>query len=379
MAEPGAASGTARMPRRPRTSMRAKVTILTTVVVLLVGAWSAAWVLIRNAVADTMDEVLADLADDGVVATCGSRSIGGYPFRLEVTCASPSARLADGTILTLARLEAVGLVYNPRLAILGAEGPLTVSTPMGGVVNAEWSSLEASIRFSWPDWERVSVASDGLSVMTNLVEGTDRLTADHAEYHIRPLADPAGRQQYESVVFVDGGRAELAGASLSYLPADLMLMALLTNAEPLGSPSREAVEAWRAGGGQLTVPRARLAFGDAVFTGSGAAVLDETGRPDGSFAVEGTRPGAQRLTEAALAEQAVPYWLRTLAAALLALGRGVDGQPGALGLTVELGGGEARVGPFDLGELPVLVAPVDNPAPAPAPAVLPAPPAPPTA
>jgi len=51
---------------------------------LVAIAWSAAWFVIRNRAGEALDGWLAAEAQAGRQWTCQDRTIGGYPFRIQV-------------------------------------------------------------------------------------------------------------------------------------------------------------------------------------------------------------------------------------------------------------------------------------------------------
>src|SRR5215212_1485465 len=84
------------------------------VLLLLVAiAWSVAWFVIRNRTAAALDTMLANEARAGRQWTCADRSVGGFPFRIDVVCSALTLRRGDVSA-SFGRVEAVAQVYQPR-------------------------------------------------------------------------------------------------------------------------------------------------------------------------------------------------------------------------------------------------------------------------
>src|SRR5215467_8629180 len=86
------------------------------VVVVVAVAWSAAWVFAARRADATIAAWIEQEARSGRVYSCGSRTSGGYPFRIEVRCGDPAMELASmSPPRTLRAKELVGVaqVYQP--------------------------------------------------------------------------------------------------------------------------------------------------------------------------------------------------------------------------------------------------------------------------
>ena len=69
-------------PRHSRVWLFAPFVLLA----LAVAGWSTAWFLIRNGTTRAVDDWLAAEAAQGRQWQCIDRTIGGYPFRITVSC-----------------------------------------------------------------------------------------------------------------------------------------------------------------------------------------------------------------------------------------------------------------------------------------------------
>ena len=60
------------------------------IVIALGVAWTALWFYAAGEAEKRLNDWQEQQANGGRVFTCASRSVGGYPFRIEVTCAGVS-------------------------------------------------------------------------------------------------------------------------------------------------------------------------------------------------------------------------------------------------------------------------------------------------
>ena len=97
---------------------------------LVAIAWSVAWFVIRDRAAEGLDACSRREARAGRQWTCKDRRIGGYPFRIEVSCAE-LASCRDGVTASLGRVKSVAQVYQPRFVITEIDGPVDGSPTAG--------------------------------------------------------------------------------------------------------------------------------------------------------------------------------------------------------------------------------------------------------
>jgi hypothetical protein len=247
---------------------------------LLALGWSIGWFVMRGRIVAGMDEWLAAEAAAGRRWTCRDRSIGGYPFRLELSCASLSFQRADATA-HLGRVLAVAQVYNPKHIIIEAQGPLRVTSAATNA-EAEWRALRASVVFTSAALGRLAVAAEEPVLrMTGPTTGRVDLSARTLQLHARP--DPADATSAELALaaagaVVPGLDALIGGAE----PADLDVAARVTKTADLPArPVAGELERWRLAGGEVQVSRANLVKGPRRVQAQGSGGLDEAHRPRG--------------------------------------------------------------------------------------------------
>ena len=164
-------------------------------VLLLVAAavWSAFWFFAASQVEVKADAWRAQEAKSGRLYDCASRSVAGFPFRLEVRCNGASVALKSQTAgqaatqapitARLGEILVVAQIYDPKLLIAEFTAPATISDrggPPSMVVN--WSKARssvvglpaipqrASIVFDDPAIERVNGTVQAPLARANLVE-----------------------------------------------------------------------------------------------------------------------------------------------------------------------------------------------------------------
>ena len=168
------------------------------VMLLLVAvAWSVAWFVIRNRTGEALDSWLAAEARNGRQWTCRDRTIGGYPFRIEIVCSALDLKQGP-TTASFGRVEAVAQVYDPRRIVTEIEGPLQATD--GRVnVQAGWDLLQASVHLmSGGGMQRVSLAARAPRLSVKGLTPDEIATSSQSlELHLRPNPSRAQEQAYE--------------------------------------------------------------------------------------------------------------------------------------------------------------------------------------
>ena len=267
------------MPRRI-----SPVVIPTALLGLVAIGWSVFWWVSTGRLETAMDRWMAREAEAGRVYACAERDIGGFPFRIEVRCASPTAEVPveGGTLDIAARsFVAVAQIYRPTHVIGQFEGPLTIERPGGVGVTADWSAAEASLVGTTEALERVSlVARDAV------LEGEGgRLGATEIlEVHAR-RAPGADAGAYDAVARLNGVRMPFTDALVgSAVPADAELQLSVSGLDRVsGDSEADRMRAFADAGGRVTVAMARLARGSLLAVAAGDVGIDPEGRPEGRF------------------------------------------------------------------------------------------------
>lgn len=259
---------------------------------VLAVAWSVGWLFIRARAVSEMDGWMAREAAAGRTWSCPGRTVGGYPFRIEVVCPTLSLSRADLSF-QLGRTLAVVQVYQPRHAILEAAGPFHLDRgPAGGTAglgaDMTWRLLQASVHADAVGVERVSIVVEepGGTVTGPALAEPVGFAARHLELHGRP--NP-GRFESDGAVDLS---LRLTGASVPALdpalggsdPADVALDATANRARGFGTrPIPTELERWRGEGGTLDLTLLSIAKGARRAQVKGTLALDDAHRATGQL------------------------------------------------------------------------------------------------
>ena len=179
-------------PPLPRRRRLWPVFVAPGLVVLLAIGWSVFWYVASSEIGRQFDGWQAREAKAGRIYKCGDLSVGGYPFRFEVSCANASASLSSQTAsqapieARVARILAVAQVYNPKLMIAEFTSPATIVPQGGQSLTARWSLAQASV-FGLPEEpQRVALVFDN-PVVERIVSSVQSpfMHAKHVELHGR--------------------------------------------------------------------------------------------------------------------------------------------------------------------------------------------------
>ncbi len=353
-------------------------------VLALAAAWSGFWYFATGVAERRLDEWRAQEARSGRVFTCGSQTIGGFPFRVELRCGNAGAELRSApqpTVLKLADIVVVAQVWDPTLLVAEFNGPLTVGDPgRPPSLSATWKLAQASVRGTPAKPERISIVIEGGRLDRIDAPAVETLArADRVELHSRVAPDStAGNHTVDVVVRVAAGTVPLAGPFGEPLDADIA--AVLRGLKDLRpKPTDVWLRELQAAGSRLEITNARLRQGETHAVTTGTLSLSPAGRLDGALRV--TVAGAERFLAALVGERGGPALsLERTAPALNAIdrvvranpmqpkqqGRVVSGLLGLLGERTEIDGrpavalplrfsdGKASLGPIPLGQVPAL-------------------------
>jgi len=352
-------------------------------IVIAAAGWSAFWFYAADRANQAIAGWLEREARLGRIYSCGSQSLRGFPFRIEVRCADATAELRNlqpplsmrmGDVLVAAQ------IYQPTLLISEWSSPLTISEQgQPPKMAASWTLLQTSVRGRPRAPERISIVLDNPAFERVNAGARERIAAaKHAEIHARMAS---GTLQDRPVVDLAFSARQLSAADIYPLVAqptdadiDLTLRGIKDlSPKPWPVRFREIQEA----GGKIDVKTARVAQADWIATGSGALGLTVNGRLDGEIRVtiagldkllqqigvdvmSRPGPGADKLNSAFNALDKIAPGLGALArdraAPALAAGAAILGQPTelegrkAVALPLRFDDGRVFLGPIRIGE-----------------------------
>jgi len=278
---------------RSRSARRRKRRYIGTLILFLalVGGWSYLWYYATGKAEVAIDGWRAREAKAGRIYTCGSQSIGGYPFRIELTCDKaaavfrgnqPPVEIKTSSILVAAQL------YQPTLLISDFYGPLTIAD-LGHAPNiiVNWKLAQSSVRGTPSAPERISLVFD--QPVVERINGNNRqsvLKAQHIEVHGRLAAGSVTNKPIiETVLRLRAAAApELHPAAAMPIDADITtLLRGLNDFSP--RPWSARFRELQAVDGRVDITQARVQQGDTIAVGDGTLSLNTSGRLQGQLRV----------------------------------------------------------------------------------------------
>lgn len=279
--------------RRTRSTRRRQwryIGILVLFVALIAG-WSGFWYYAAGKAEVAIEGWRAREAKAGRVYQCGSQTIGGYPFRIEVKCENASALFRSNQ--PPVEIKASGMliaaqIYQPNLLITEFQGPLTIADPgKPPTIVATWKLAQSSVRGTPTAPERASLVFDGLSA--ERTSGSTRenvLYARRIEIHGRIVE---GSVTNHPVIEVVTRLSRVAAPTLhpaASHPLDADITAVLRGLDDFSpKPWPMRFREMQAAGGRIEIAQARVLQGETLATGSGSLALSANGRLDGQLRV----------------------------------------------------------------------------------------------
>src|ERR1700730_3657223 len=144
------------MTLAPRRRPLWRLFFMPALLLIAAAAWSAFWFYSASKVDETADAWRAREAKSGRIYDCASRSVAGYPFRLEVRCDGASVSLVSQTAgqaatqtpitAKLGEILVVSQIYDPKLLIAEFASPATISDSRGSPsMSVNWRTARSSV------------------------------------------------------------------------------------------------------------------------------------------------------------------------------------------------------------------------------------------
>ena len=277
------------------------VFVMPALVLIAAAAWSGVWFYAASHVDEKFDEWRTREAKSGRAYECASRSVAGFPFRMEVRCGDPvvtlTSQTADRTQLT-ARLKdilVVAQVYDPTKIIAEFTGPATVSAGAEAPsFVAGWATGRASAS-GLPTPQRVSLVFDDPAV--DRMSGSTQsplLRAKHLELHTRLLEGSLSNNPVvETALLVNAGSLQGLHPILAE-PFDADIRALLRGLKDFSpKPWPERFREIQAVGGRLDFTQSRVQQGESIAVAAGSLGITPNGYLDGELTM--TVAGMERI------------------------------------------------------------------------------------
>jgi hypothetical protein len=276
--------------RSARRRTRRYITLVV-LVALLFGGWSGLWYYASGKAQTAIEGWRAREAKAGRVYACGSQSMAGYPFRIEVTCDRASALFRGGqppVEIKTASILVAAQIYQPNLLISEFTGPLTIADPrQAPSLIANWTLGQSSVRGTPSAPERVALVFDR-PVVDRVIGGhrENWLRAKHIEIHGRMVeGSAANKPVIELALELDQASAPgFNPAAVQPIDAEIVgLLRGLNDFAPKPWPVR--FREMQAAGGRIDITKARVQQGDIIAVGGGSLSLNANGRLEGQLRV----------------------------------------------------------------------------------------------
>ena len=316
---------------------------------LAIIVWSGFWFWTRIQVGDRMDATAETLRSAGYEVSWGTRSIGGYPFRLNVTLTDAVIREPSGWALATPRLESEAYMHALGRWIFAAPDGLTFTRPRSGSVQVTGQMIRASLGNAEAKPPRFDF--EGRELTFTPTPGAQPFALSQAKkvaFHLRPGPEDQGALFLE----VADGQAQMSGLFARIAQdgdIDLEWDALLTKMSAFDGPDwPNAVRNWSQAGGMAQVREAGLTAGEAVIgVNRGQLFVGPDGRLRGTLDV--TLREAPDALEALGAGGVLPPETADTAAAVAAARQGADNVAQA---AITFQAGQTTLGPVAIGPAP---------------------------
>lgn len=271
--------------------------LLLAFVLVVAGVWTAGWFVAAGYLEREVDSALASFAADGTRVTCTDRTVGGYPFRLEVRCPGGADVETVSTVGSVKGVTAVALVYDPTEVIVEAKGPLEIAP---AVLTADWSLAHGSAEFTRAgtieemrvevENLRIDPATGAAAALSGLVSGIGgdlAATADLAGLYVRRHPEIGNALDV-------GLRVSALRAGGLKQPVEITgRLAVRDVAGALGPGAADALDRIGREGVAVTVDTLVVGMGDGRLAISGDVLVRPDGLLDGRLDVAVSADGAR--------------------------------------------------------------------------------------
>ncbi|MBU1304263.1 MAG: DUF2125 domain-containing protein [Alphaproteobacteria bacterium] len=270
--------------------MKKRIIILGGVVFAVIIAWSLAWFVLSGIV---RQQIELQAQADGITSpqiTCGTLTVGGYPFRFDADCTNAHIVTGDAEI-DVPAIRASIRVYAPTHMLASALGPLQVTDTFTGSRNAvAWSTLEASVRLQ--DWRiaRASISGKQLVWSDTLLGETTLATADVVEAHLFDIPEQHDGERHLAALagYLLANGATYPGMTLTDANAEvqLELTGLPDDVRVWGAP--DLLATMQAAGSTLDIVAVHATDAASTLDANGTLTLDASNQIDGQITIAST-------------------------------------------------------------------------------------------
>lgn len=348
---------TATPPSSSRRQSRLVLALIGLVVLVAVG-WAGTWVYAANRVEKEMDAWIEREAKEGRVWACADRALGGFPFRLELNCNTPSLTTTSGEklLITSGSARATAQVWSPNAISAAFAAPARIENKVTGeVYTATWNTLNMSgVGDTSGRPQRFSVQANGLHLTQVQADGNAPLgSAEQLDFGTRLLPPAkAGPEDVEYNATISGLQSPVLAAFGEKGPVNLALAGVVTSAANLKPmPLNQRLKVWAAGQGEARLTQFSITSASVAVNARGIVSLDPLGQLNGNLTLGFA--GFQQLAGQLGASGIIPAEIAPMVGALAMVGQptDVDGRKG-VSFPLTFKGGRMSLSGLPVGRVP---------------------------
>jgi hypothetical protein len=273
---------------RPEPRRRWRIWVPLAGVILLAALWSGLWYISASVADRALSGWVEREAAAGRVYSCGSETIGGFPFNITARCADVAAEISNSQphySIAAKALDFVAEIYRPTRLAGELSGPLTVAvTGQPPSLTADWTHARLVVSGVPPQPDTLSIALDDPHL--DRADGGPLFNARRAELHSRIIE---GTARDHPVLDITLHLAEASAPRIHPLLAqttDGDLDAVVRGMSDLSpKPWSERLREMQSAGGGIEIKSLRLTQANAVVVGTGTLGLSPEGKLNGVIRV----------------------------------------------------------------------------------------------
>ncbi|WP_319532499.1 DUF2125 domain-containing protein [uncultured Cohaesibacter sp.] len=317
------------------------------------AGWSAFWYTSYTRAQEIVDKLLAREVNGTRLVSCADQSLGGYPFRLYLSCSAYEVNdPRSGWQAKGGPVRALWQVYAPNLAVIEAENRVDLTHDRTGETFTMVSELiRGSVRFSPTDFvKRASFEAEKPVVSSNnqqLARLLDDVSAEKIALHLRPNPETATDLDLSlSATDLSAGQLPLFSGQVSFTAVDGLSPAIRNEANP--------AKAWLRQSGKIEKIDSQIEVGQKTLKLAGDVAIDDSGLANGLLKLRILNPPASSATASATLT-AKRDGLNGPLTAMQLMGKPVkDGDLIGSEVDVRLDKGKIRTGFLTLGSIPAV-------------------------
>ena len=259
------------------------------------GGWTGTWFYAAHRTETAIASLVASEAKAGRDYSCGSRSVGGFPLHVEVTCTALQATVAmseQSTVIINAKsLTTVASIFHPNAYVTEISGPVSVTdSNQSATLMGNWSLAQMTLHSKAASPSKVALVLENPEFY-RLAQGKDKPLLAGGRLELNADAS-AGSNIKIAAHAINMSIPE--GGPITSRPFVANIAAVFRKTEGQGAQSfAERLRDWQSRGGHIDVADARLQQGDALASGTGQIGLNLNGRLEGSLNLNTTGPYQQ--------------------------------------------------------------------------------------